>query len=59
LASGLAPTPAQAALSIHAAFDIIVVTDLSDKGVPCVRTILASALSDKGSWSPKVLYTKA
>jgi hypothetical protein len=60
VSAGLSTTPAQAALFLNEAFDIIVVADtLSDTGIPCVKTVLATALSDRGTWAPKTLYSRS
>ena len=55
-AGGISPTPAQTALYLHAAFDIIVVTDVNESGVPYVSSVMASGVTEKGAWSPRVLY---
>ena len=54
--AGFSPTPIQAALYLDAAFDIIVVTDVTDSSVPVVTSVLASAVNEKGAWAPRILY---
>ena len=58
ISAGLSTTPGQAALFLDEAFDIIVVAGTLPSGLPCIQHIFASALSDRGSWAPRALYTR-
>lgn len=57
-AAGISPTPAQSALYLNAAFDLLVITDVDESGVPCVSSVMASGVTEKGAWSPRVMYQR-
>lgn len=57
-ASGLSVASSQAAIFLTEAFDVIAVSDCTHDETVYIKSILSTGLSERGSWSPRVLFNR-
>ena len=55
-AAGVSVSGITAASLLDAAFDIVIIVDRARSGEVHIKQVMASELSDRGTWSPRVLF---
>ncbi len=55
-AGGITVSPAAIGVMLESAFDMLIVIDRELGSPPTIKKIVSSAISDRGQWSPRVLF---